>query len=233
MSLPVAVFLHGANGCAAEMQPLASLLQPYARVIGHDLPGHGGRPLPEKLGIDLFADDVIARLDGENVERAFFIGYSLGGYSVARLAQRFPQRTLGACAIAAKFVFDQGTVGKWAYLAQPDRLARPGNPRAEEMQRAHGDHWREVTRANARLFADLGAHPVMTDADFAAITRPFLLVNSNRDPLVEWSETLRFGKLIPGAELVMFYGLAHPLRQVPVQPVARAIGAWMQRVAKA
>jgi hypothetical protein len=99
------------------------------------------------------------------------------------------------------------------------------------MLAAHGEHWRAVTEANQRLFMDLGANPVMRDADFAAITRPALLVNSNRDPLVEWSETLRIGSLIPGAELVMFHGVAHPMRNVPVNPVARSIGEWMQRVA--
>ncbi|HUP96897.1 MAG TPA: hypothetical protein VM073_03085, partial [Usitatibacter sp.] len=60
---------------------------------------------------------------------------------------------------------------------------------------------------------------------------PALLVNSNRDSLVQWSETLRIGGLIPGAQLVMFHGLAHPMRNVPVHPVSRTIGEWMQKVA--
>ena len=231
MTLPTAVFLHGANGCSTEMQPLAALLQPYARVQAPNLPGHGGRPVPEAFGIDAFADDVVALLDREGIDRAFFVGYSLGGYVAARLAQRFPARTHGFCAIATKFEFDANTVAKWTYLAQPERLA--SNARGPQMLKAHGEGWRAVTEANQRLFKELGTHPVMQEADFATIMRPALLVNSNRDRLVEWSETLRIGRLIPGAELVMFYGLAHPLAQVPVHPVARAIGAWMQRNAKA
>jgi pimeloyl-ACP methyl ester carboxylesterase len=231
MSPPVAIFLHGANGCATEMEPLASLLHPYARLIAVNLPGHGGRPVPEKLGIDLAAEDVIAVLDREGIDRAFFVGYSLGGYTAARLAQRFPDRTLGFCAIATKFVFDAETVSKWMYLAQPDRLA--ANTRGPQMLAAHGEGWRKVSEANQRLFMDLGANPAMRDADFAAITRPALLVSSNRDPLVDWSEIVRIGSLIPGAQLVMFHGLAHPMRNVPVHPVARAIGKWMQGVAPA
>ena len=229
MTLPVAIFMHGANGCAAEMEPLATALQSFARLIAVNLPGHGGRPVPEKLGIDAAAEDVIAVLDNEGIDRAFFVGYSLGGYTAARLAQRFPARTLGFCAIATKFVFDVGTVSKWAYLAGYDRLA--ASARGPQMLAAHGGGWRAVTEANQRLFMDLGANPVMRDADFAAITRPALLVNSNRDPLVEWSETLRIGSLIPGAQLVMFHGLAHPLRNVPIEPVARSIGEWMRKVA--
>ena len=175
MTLPVAIFLHGANGCATEMEPLAKLLDPYARLIAVNLPGHGGRPVPEKMGIDAAADDVIAVLDREGIDQAFFVGYSLGGYTAARIAQRFPERTHGFCAIATKFVFDVPTVTKWVYLAQPDRLAE--NARGPQMLAAHGEGWRAVTEANQRLFMDLGANPVMGDRDFAAIARPALLVN--------------------------------------------------------
>jgi pimeloyl-ACP methyl ester carboxylesterase len=233
MSQPVAVLLHGANGCAAELEPLAAPLRSYARVIVHDLPGHGGRPLPERLGIGAAADDVIAMLAREGIERAIFVGYSLGGYAALYLARHYPARTVGACALAAKFDFDAQTVDRWAHLAQPERLARPGNPRAEEMLKAHGPEWKSVTAANARLFRELGENPEMRDADYAAISRPVLLVNSSRDPLVPWAETLRVGKLVPGARLVMFYGMAHPLRNVPIPSVAKAIGEWMEETAKA
>ena len=229
MTLPAAIFLHGANGCAHEMEPLASLLHEHARLIAVNLPGHGGRPVPERLGIDEAADDVIGVLDREGIDRAFFIGYSLGGYTAARLAQRFPDRTHGFCAIATKFVFDAPTVEKWTYLARYDRLA--ANARGPQMLKAHGEGWRAVTEANQRLFTELGEKPAMRDADFAAIARPALLVNSNRDPLVEWSETVRIGSLIPGAQLVMFHGLAHPIRNVPAAAVARSIGDWMRKAA--
>jgi len=222
------LLLHGANGSAAEMAPLPAPLGAHGPVIAHNLPGHGGRVVPERLSFEAAAADAIERLDRDKVERAFVVGYSLGGYLATYLARHFPGRILGACGVAAKFVFDEETVTRWTYLAQPARLERPGNPRAAEMLAAHGPAWHAVTLANSALFRSLGEKPAMGDADFKALARPVLLVNSNRDALVPWEETLRIGGLIPGARLVMFYGLAHPLRNVPVTRVAEAIGQWMK-----
>jgi pimeloyl-ACP methyl ester carboxylesterase len=233
MSALAIVVLHGANGSAKEMEPLSAPLRPYGRVIAHDLPGHGGRELPDRLSIPGAAQDVIARLDREGIERAFVVGYSLGGYEALYLARHFPQRILGACAIATKFFFDAETVKYWTYLAQPERLDRPGNPRAAEMLAAHGPYWKAVTIANCALFGDLGASPPLTEDDLRAIERPVMLVNSNRDALIQWDETLALGKLIPGARLAMFYGLAHPLRNVPVTRIGEAIGQWLREVVPA
>lgn len=60
---------------------------------------------------------------------------------------------------------------------------------------------------------------------------PALMVNSNRDSLVTWDETVQAATRIRGARLVMFYGMAHPFRNVPANPVGRAIGAWVAEIA--
>ena len=46
--------------------------------------------------------------------------------------------------------------GHVVHLTDPERLARPGNPRREQMEAAHGaDVWRQVTLNNQALFADI------------------------------------------------------------------------------
>ena len=233
MSAPAIVVLHGANGAAREIEPLAAALRPFGKVFVPDLPGHGGKPVPAQLSILDNANEVLALLDREKIDRAFLVGYSLGGYASLYLARHSPERVLGVCSIAAKFDMDPETIKHWVYLAQPERLERPGNPRAGELEALHGPHWRAVTLANAAFFADLGRAPPLRPPDLPAITRPVLLVNSNRDSLVRWEETVEMGRRIPGAKLVMFYGLAHPLRNVPVDKVAAAIGQWMKETGAA
>src|SRR3954469_8480628 len=100
-----ALILHGVNGCAAEMEPLAGPLRAYADVRVMDLLGHGGRPLPGQLSIPALADDVIAWLDRERIERAVLLGYSSGGYLSLYLARHHPQRVQAVVALVTKYVW--------------------------------------------------------------------------------------------------------------------------------
>jgi pimeloyl-ACP methyl ester carboxylesterase len=223
------VLLHGANGRGAEMEPLAAALRAFGEVRMPDLLGHGGREVPAAFSIRAWSDDVLAGLDRDGIAAAWLVGYSLGGYAALHLARHHPGRVKGVCAIAMKYVFDAATVQKWAYLAQPGRLSRPGNPRAAQLAAAHAPRdWTAVTLANVALFQALGREPELSVADLEAIQRPVLLVNSNRDQLVPWQETVEVSRRIAGSRLVMFYGQAHPLERVPVHPVGRAVGQWMR-----
>ncbi len=63
-------------------------------VLALNLPGFGGRPLVEG-GLDAFADSVIAECDARGIERAVFVGLSMGGYVAMRIADRYPSRIRG------------------------------------------------------------------------------------------------------------------------------------------
>jgi pimeloyl-ACP methyl ester carboxylesterase len=227
------VVLHGANGCAGDVETLAAPLRAFARVHVPNLPGHGGRPIPERLSFEGNNADVLALLDREKIERAVIVGYSLGGYNALHFARHHADRTLGVCAIAARVSMDAETLKHWTYLLQPERLTRQGNPRAAELLANHGPHWLEVARVNREWFAEMVRNPPMTDADLAAIERHVLLVNGNRDQIAPWEETLRMGRIIPRAHLVMYYGLAHPPRLVPMESIARTLSQWITEVLRA
>ena len=63
------------------------------QVVRYDTRGHGSSPVPlGPYGIDDLADDVIALLDRLAVERAHFVGLSLGGMTGMRVAARNPDR---------------------------------------------------------------------------------------------------------------------------------------------
>ncbi len=230
-ALPHVVMLHGVNGTARALDPLAEGLRAYATIHAPDLPGHGGRPVPARMSIEDNAADIIALLDAQGIERAVFVGYSLGGYAATWLARHHPQRTAGVCAVATRFTFTDEIMSHWTHLAQPERIARPGNPRAAELLRAHGPGWPAVTLANAAMFAEIARNPPLKPEDFAAISRPVLLVNGNRDAFLPWSHTLEMARAIPGARLMMFYGIAHPMTQMPSAQVATAIGEWIREIA--
>lgn len=232
MSRPPIVLLHGANGAAVEMEPLAEVLRAYGVVHAPDLVGHGGRDIPDALSMPEMAADVVGWMGRQGLSRAVVVGYSLGATLALHLARHHAARVIGACGLAPKYVFDEETVRHWVHLLQPERLGRSGNPRTAQLVRAHAPRdWVAVAQANARFFAVLGAAPPLTEDDLRAIRVPVMLVSSDRDPIAPWKEVLALSALIPGAKVAMFHGAAHPLSVVPVLAVARVLGPWIREVA--
>jgi pimeloyl-ACP methyl ester carboxylesterase len=223
------LIIHGANSAAVEMAPFIEALRPYTPAVAPSLPGHGGRTIDAPMTVRAFAEDVVAFMDREGIERTVLAGYSFGGTIALYIARHWPQRVSGVVALAAKFVFDETTIAHWTHLVQPERLGRPGNPRTPELERIHAPvAWQDVARANASLFATLRATPPLSDADLAAIAVPVMVVSSNVDQIVPWSESLALAKRIPGSHVAMFYGPAHPIRAAPLLAIARAIGEWLR-----
>ncbi len=226
----VAVVLHGSNGSAADVWPLATALRHAAPVFVPDLIGHGGRPISGLPELRATAEDVIAQIDARGYDKVFFVGYSLGGTLGLYLARHYPERVVGVASIAAKVEITQEVIDKWVYLIDPERLGRPDNPRQFELERIHFPQaWRDVARANRAMFLKLLDAPPLTDADLAAITCPTLTLNGTQDQLVPKEESKALVVKLRGAG-GFFQGAAHPLQVIPLAPVGKVIGEWIQAV---
>jgi pimeloyl-ACP methyl ester carboxylesterase len=222
------VLIHGANGAGAAVRALADALRPLA-VATPDLPGHGGRDLPERFTIEGFAADVVAYMDRHGIARAVLAGYSVGGYVALYVARHHPERVAGVWTLATKYVFDPATVAHLVHLADPARLERPGNPRAAQLQATHEPQdWRRVTEATRRLFRDLGERPALSEADLRAIGKPALVIASEADQLVPRDEAVALGKLL-GCPVGLLPGQCHPLSAVPLDAVAQVVKNWMTK----
>lgn len=93
---PVAIAVHGITGNSQSWRPVARSLEGQARLVAVDLRGRGdSRQLPGPHGLDAHVSDLLAVLDAEGLERAVFVGHSLGAYIVARLGTRHPERVRG------------------------------------------------------------------------------------------------------------------------------------------
>jgi 3-oxoadipate enol-lactonase len=229
---PPLVLLHGANSAACEMTPLADVLRAYGVVHAPNLIGHGGRDIPQEVTLREMAADVVGWMGRQGLQRAVMVGYSLGATLALHLARHHAAHVIGACCLAPKYVFDTRTVEHWVHLVQPTRLGRPGNPRTQQLVRAHAPRdWVEVARLNERMFVALGREAPLSDADLAAIGVPVMLVSGDRDPVVPWDEVLALSRLVPASKVAMFYGAAHPLTAVPLLAVARVMGPWIRDVA--
>ncbi len=90
---PPVVLLHGLGAMAASMLPTMMALSGDHRVVAVDLPGFGESSKPVRAyHAGFFAKWVPDLLDQLGIERAHFVGNSMGGRISLEVALRFPER---------------------------------------------------------------------------------------------------------------------------------------------
>ena len=93
---PPVVLLHGYPLDRTLWRAQIAALSDAYRVIAPDLRGHGASPAPEgDYSMDSLAADVAAMLDRLGVERAVWVGHSMGGYVALAALRAMPQRVAG------------------------------------------------------------------------------------------------------------------------------------------
>lgn len=92
------VFLHGFLEEPDMWDPILGYLSKRELQLHFPkLPGHAQRPLPSAYTMDAWVSDVLSQLPFKEGENAFFIGHSMGGYLLSRLAALHPAMVRGLC----------------------------------------------------------------------------------------------------------------------------------------
>lgn len=88
------VMLHGLGATKASFLPTVAALADHHRAIAIDLPGFGdsAKPLNAPYHAPFFANAVVGMLDARGIERADFVGNSMGGRVALELGLRHPGR---------------------------------------------------------------------------------------------------------------------------------------------
>ncbi len=95
--LPV-VLLHGFLEDKTTWQPFSQELAKHFKVLAVDIPGHGKSDLPnDNPSIPDFAKTILPVLDEEQIDKAFVIGHSMGGYIASAFADLHPERLSALC----------------------------------------------------------------------------------------------------------------------------------------
>ena len=92
---PVIVLVHGFGDSAMLWTEQVQHFRDRYRIVTVDMRGHARSGAPEELGLytqDQVVEDLRAVMDHLEIGRAILGGHSLGGYTVMRFYQRYPDR---------------------------------------------------------------------------------------------------------------------------------------------
>lgn len=91
------VFLHGLFGSQQDFLWYKHNLYGAAGAFSYDLPNHGSRQGEEPFSVSYLLADLEQQLRTAGIERALFVGHSLGGQLALRYAALHPERVEGVC----------------------------------------------------------------------------------------------------------------------------------------
>ncbi|MEU0935440.1 alpha/beta hydrolase [Embleya sp. NPDC005971] len=208
---PPLVVLHGgAQTVGLSFAALLPSLAANRRVIAVEFQGHGHTADGERaMSLEVFSDDVVAVLDLLGIERADFLGYSLGGLVALRTAVRHPERIDHLVLLATHYRHD----GYHAEITAPEQTS-PRLPTEADFA-AMVDAYTRVAPDPTHFEATLAklqplAHGFVewTEDELRAIAAPTLLVLGDTD-FIRIEHAARMHELIPAAQLAILPDTTH------------------------
>jgi pimeloyl-ACP methyl ester carboxylesterase len=247
------VLLHGLTATRRYVVMGSTALQRSGhRVIAYDARAHGKSDPGEPYTYARLADDLLAILDGREVDRAVLAGASMGAHTLAQFARTHPERVAGLAIITPAFDPDsdqENRFDRWDRLASGLRSGGVEGFVAAYDLGTVPEKWRDTI--NRVLHQRLSAHDhpaALADAleqvprsrpferweDLSAIDAPTTVIASrdDADPEHPFAIAERYVRHIPGATLVTEDPGVSPLAWQGA-PVSRVISAVLDRPAAA
>lgn len=198
------VHVHGFGISGTYLEPTAAILAPRFRTFVPDLPGVGRSVRPERpLDLPALAQALIAYCDAVDVERATFVGNSLGCPILIEVASRFPERMEKAVLVSpAGGPNNQPmprAIRQMAFDAPREPIGLVPIAVRDYLRFGFGRGW--------SLFGAMTRYPTLDR--LRALTMPTLVIAGERDPLVRVDRAFVFDGL-PNVDAVRVSG-AHAL----------------------
>lgn len=210
---------------------LPALSERY-RVLAYDHRGHGrtSRSAGGFASYEQLADDLLALLDAQAIERAHLCGFSDGGITLLFFAQRHPERVRSLILAGVQYTNDARTLAMGAKMT-PERIqARlPGwAAMLEELHDAHHapGYWRELLEQLTPMWL---REPNFTPEQIARIDAPTLLIAGERDDFGHVDQQVAMRRALPHAELCILPAAGHPVLNDQPELFRLAVLGFLQR----
>lgn len=241
---PPLFMIHGIGASRQSWDGLVRLLRDRFRCISYDLRGHGRSPMvPVPFGLDDLVDDLEALRAELGIERAHFIGHSLGGMIGPAYARRYPQHviSLGLLSTAAGRTAEDSAKVKGVVAAMEEKGIPPvletlkdrwftpefGQKRPEVI----ANRLKQVIETDAQVF--LNVFHIYAETEMAPWLRevksPSLVLTGEFDG----GCPPRLNEFIAGeleySELVILAGLRHAILLEAPERVAGPVGTFLAK----
>jgi len=200
---PPLILLHGLAGSARWWQRNTPALERAFRVHAIDLPGFGASKRQARFVLDEAPAQLVATMDRLGIERASFIGHSMGGLVAAGLAAEFPER------VDKLILVDAGFLSLDPHLRHritgPLRTARRTSPSLLPILA-----WDAIRSGPIRL-AEATTQLLRADWRYklARIQAPTLVIWGEHDRVCPIGIGRSITAIVPGSRLVVVGGAAH------------------------
>lgn len=216
------IFLHSSfsRGILSFSAQMMEFQNDY-RCIFPDFRGHG-RSKADQLAWEMpqIAEDIVELMDHLEIDRARFIGFSMGGVIAFYLSIKHPERVKSMVSIGAAAQINQALLDK-ADLMEPEALLHTNKMKFIESvkanhQEAHEGNWTTFIQTTIRNWR---TYPHFTDSDFASISAPCMLIAGENDSTVLRSEIERLQTNIKHIQVHLMEGCGHGPHYVFEQPI--------------
>jgi pimeloyl-ACP methyl ester carboxylesterase len=218
---PAIVLVHGLGVSTRYFMPLANKLARHYRVLAPDLPGfgHSTKP-PYIMNLPEHAHVLVDWMSAMDLERAVFLGNSLGCQVVMELAIRHRQRIERGILVSPTIAPSIRTAPQ---LAMRWLLELP-----REITHGHllmRDYYDAGPRRFLRTFQYALRDEVEQKLD--QIETPMLIIRGERDPLVPQKWVERMARELPQADLVVVSGKGHTVHFTAHDRVAALVREYL------
>ena len=219
------VVLAHAIGCDARMwERLVPVLRDRFRVLAFDARGHGGSAVtPRPYTLAGLAADFVRALDARGIERAHWVGLSMGGMIGQAFALHHPARLMRL--VLANTTSGYGPDGPKMWEARAKAVTEGGMAAIKDlvMQRYFSEEFRaahpEVVEKTGKRFLEVpvegyaGCCDAIRDLDFTdrlgQINARTLVIAGEKDAGTPVAMSEAIAARIPGARLAVIPGAAH------------------------
>jgi 3-oxoadipate enol-lactonase len=220
--LPALVFSNSLGTDMSVWDAQVEVLRPLFRIIRYDIRGHGQSSVPARPAtIDRLGEDLLAVLDGHDIERAHICGLSLGGLTALWLAATHPERVGRAvfANTAARIGSTEGwnaridAVRSWGMAAVRDAVVSRFLSEGFQAREPEITRWFAEMLQTTDPHSYIAACAALATADLRPvvpnITAPSLIIAGALDEATPPSQAAELHHNIAGSKLVVLEDASH------------------------